>query len=428
MQTTGLRPQHPRKSRRLNLSSIRTFDSLKNSAYRFYFFGMAGQWAAMNMQMVARSMLIYRLTDSATILGLMSLANAVPTLLLSLFGGALADRIPKKRIIQIGQLASAAVAFSVAITLTTGYLSTDHPGSWWVLIVNSVFQGTIMALMMPARQAIIPEVVQPGQVMNAVALNSLGMNTLRLVAPAIAGFLIDIFDFEAIFYTMTGLYLLAVLFTSFIPSRSVPSVPGRRRTSALSDIKQGIGYIWQDKTILSILLFTLVVIVLSMPYQMMLPVFADDILKVGATGMGLLMSLSGIGAMTGSLIVASLPNRRRGAILLFSSLLLGVALASFAFSRSMPLSLGIMVFVGLGQSGRQTLGSILLQSYSEEAYLGRVMSVNMMDMGLSSLGTFFAGILADDIGAPWAIGGMAGLLTVTSILALGFVPRLRKLN
>ena len=172
---------------RLSLRNLRTFSSLKNPAYRFYFLGMLGQWGSMNMQMVTRSLLIYRLTGSAAILGLMSLANAIPMLFLSLFGGIIADRVQKKHVIQVGQASSAVVALSVAVALTTGYLSPQHPGSWWVLIVNSVLQGTIMGLMMPSRQAIIPEIVGEEQVMNAVALNSLGMSTLRLLAPAAAG-------------------------------------------------------------------------------------------------------------------------------------------------------------------------------------------------------------------------------------------------
>jgi predicted MFS family arabinose efflux permease len=295
-------------------------------------------------------------------------------------------------------------------------------------MVNSLLQGTIMALMMPSRQAIIPEVVQPGQVMNAVALNSLGMNTLRLVAPALAGFLIDAFDFEAIFYAMTGLYLMAVVLTSFIRTDRMANVVRNHTSGALGDIKEGLKYIWKDATILTVLLLTLVIIVLSMPYQMMMPIFADDILKVGATGMGLLMSVSGIGAMAGSLVVASLPNRKRGVILLLSSLILALGLTAFAFSRSMALSLGIMVFVGLGQAGRQTLGSTLLQSYSEEAYLGRVMSINMMDMGISNLGTFMAGILADTVGAPMAIGGFAIVLVIVSLLSLVFLRRITRLD
>ncbi|MBI4188325.1 MAG: MFS transporter [Chloroflexi bacterium] len=408
-----------------SLRNLKTFASLKNRAYRFYFLGMVGQWGSMNMQMVTRSLLIYRLTGSAAILGLMSLANALPMIVLSLFGGVIADRVQKKRVIQAGQLASAVVAFSVAILLTTGYLSPEHPGSWWVLIVNSVLQGTIMGLMQPSRQAIIPEIVSDENVMNAVALNSLGMNTLRFMAPALAGFLIDFVGFAAVFYAMTGLYISAVFFTSFLPVTGTTSVRGG---NALVDIKQGLKYMRHETIIFLVLSFIVVSIILSMPYQMMMPIFADDILKVGATGLGMLMSASGVGAMIGSLAIASLPNKRRGAMLLISNLVLGLALTIFSFSRSWPLSLTLMVIVGLGLTGPQTLGTSLLQSYTEAEYLGRVMSINMMNWGLSSLGTFSAGIIAQSFGAQWALGGFSMALVLLCTLGLGFLPRLRKLD
>ncbi|MDO8687751.1 MAG: MFS transporter [Dehalococcoidales bacterium] len=410
---------------RFSLRNLKTFESLKNSAYRFYFLGMVGHWGSMNMHMVTRSLLVYRLTGSAALLGFMALANAIPQVTLSFFGGAIADRVPKKRVVQAGQIGLAVVAVSVAILLTTGYISPQHPGSWWVLIVDAVIQGTIMAFMMPARQALIPEIVGREQVMNAVALNSLGMGTLRFLAPAAAGFLIDTIGFEAVYYTKTGLYLSAVFFTSFIPTTSTTTVRGG---SMLADIQGGLQYMWREPAILAVLTLTLVTVVLSMPYMMLMPIFTEDILKVGATGLGVLMSLSGVGAMAGSLVLASLPNKRRGVMLLASSLVLGLGLAVFAFSGSWPLSLGLMVFIGLGQAGRQTLGSTLLQSYTDAAYLGRVMSINMMDMGLSSLGTFFAGLLAENIGAQWAIGGFAMVLVLLMILTLIFIPRIRKLD
>ncbi len=377
------------------------------------------------MQMVTRSLLIYRLTGSAALLGLMSLAMAVPVLALSLFGGAIADRVQKKQVLQAGQAAAAINALSVAVALTIGYLSSENPGSWWILIVNSVLQGTIFALMMPARQAIIPEIVPADHVMNAVALNALGMNTLRMVAPALAGFLIDAFGFEAIFYSMTGLYVIAIVFTTFMPITKTLHV---RAGNALSDIAEGLKYVWHNTTILFITAFAMVVIILSMPYQMMMPIFADDILKVGATGMGLLLSVSGVGAMVGSLTLASLPNKKRGVLFLVSGSILGAALAVFAFSSSMPLSMGLMVLVGLGQSGRMTLGNTLLQSYTDGEYLGRVMSINMIDMGLSQLATFFTGLLAESIGVQWAIGGFAMTLSSLSILALVLVSRIRNLE
>ncbi len=405
--------------------NVRIFDSLKNSAYRFYFLGSLGQMGALNMQMITRSLLIYRLTGSAAILGLMALATAVPTLALALFGGVIADRMHKKQVLQVGQGAEAFVALGVAVALTTGYLSPEHAGSWWILIVNSVLHGTIIALTMPARQAIIPEIVATEQIMNAVALNTLGMNTLRMVTPALAGFFIDKWGFEAIFYAMTGLYFMGMIFFSLIPK--VKKLPARNG-GALTDIAGGLKYVWRQTNILFIIIFMMSIIILSMPYQMMMPIFADDILKVGATGMGVLMTATGVGAMAGSLALASLPNRNRGAMLLVSGLILGVALAGFAFSRSMPHSLALMALVGLGQSGRMTLGVTLLQSYADAEYLGRVMSVNMIDMGLSQLGTFFTGVMAESIGAPWAIGGLAIILCLLSVLALIFVPRLRKLN
>ena len=386
---------------------------------------MLGVWGSMNMQQITRSLLIYRLSGSPLILGFMALANAVPTLLLSLFGGALADRLPKKRVIQMGQAASAVVAFSVAIALTTGFMSPEHPGSWWVLIVNGVLQSTIQALMMPSRQAIIPELVGDDKLMNALALNSMGMNTLRLTAPAIAGFLIDAVGFETVFYTMTGLYLAAIVITNFIPASGKTYISGR---NALADISEGVKYMWHNTTILLILSFTLILVVLSMPYQLMLPIFVDDILKVGATGMGVLQSVAGAGAMVGSLTLASLPNKRRGVILLACGLVLGLVLACFAFSRSYVLSLGLMIFIGLGTSGRQTLGSTLLQTYSDADHLGRVMSVNMMDMGISSLGTLLVSVLTESIGVQWSIGGFAVALALLSVSFMVFVPKLRKLD
>jgi MFS family permease len=407
------------------LSHLRTFSSLKISAYRFYFLGMAGQWGAMNMQMVTRALLVYRLTGSAALLGWMSLAQGIPMLLLSFLGGVFADRMPKKHIIQAGQAVSGVVALSVAIALTTGYLSSQHPGSWWILMVNSALQGTIMGLMMPARQAIIPEIVGREHVMNAVALNSTGMNTLRLIAPAVAGILIDSIGFEAIFYAMAGLYVISVFFTAFIPATGARLAHSH---NALFDIKQGLQYIWSKNTIRLILAFIIFFILLSMPYQYMMPVFADDILKVGATGMGVLMSVSGAGALIGSLAIASLPTKRRGAMLLTTGLIMGISLAVFSFSESYPLSLVMMLFVGLGQTGYQTVGTTLLQSYTDPEYLGRVMSINMMNVGLSSVGTFFAGILAEVSGAQWSIGGFSAVLALLSILALVFLPVIRKLD
>jgi MFS family permease len=379
----------------------------------------------MNMQMMASSLLLYRLTDSAALLGIMSLVIAVPMLFLSLFGGAIADRIQKKNVLIMGLISSAAVSFGVAIALATGYLSRENTGSWWILMVIAFLQGTIMGLMMPARQAIIPEIVSKEQVMNAVALNALGMNVLRLFSPALAGFLIDAFDFKAVFYAMTLMNLYSVAFMLFIPPTSQTLVRGG---NILADIQEGFQYLLREKTVLFILVFNLFVVVLSMPYQQLLPIFVDDILKVGATGMGVLMSVSGAGAMVGSLILASLPNKKRGMILLISGLISGLALVVFSSSTSWFLSLTFIIFVGLGQTCRMTMSNTLLQTYVEGKFMGRVMSVFNMEWGLVSLGTFAAGLMSESVGVQWVVGGFALVLTLLSIMALFFVTKIRELN
>jgi MFS family permease len=410
---------------RASLYNLKTLSSLQNPVYRLYFFGMLGQFASMNMQMVAGSMLIYRLTDSSGLLGTMSLANAIPMILLSLFGGAIADRVQKKRVLVMGLIASAAISLFVALALTTGHLSKAVPGSWWILMLSSFLQGVVMGVMLPARQAIIPEMVSSEHAMNAVALNMLGMNVLSLFAPGIAGFLIDGFDFKAVYFTMTALNIYAAVTIGLIRHSSRIS---NQTGNLIEDIKKGFSYILQDRTIFFILFFTLLAVVFSMPYQQLLPIYVDDILKVGATGLGVLMMVSGAGALVGSIAIASLPNKKRGLMLLASALLSGAALIFFAFSRFWGFSLGLIVFVGLGQTIRGTVSSALLQSYTQPEFMGRVMSVLMMQWGVMSLCTFGAGLLAEIIPVQQVVGGLAAALIILAVLSLVFVPRLRRLN
>jgi len=415
----------------------RLFSSLGNPVYRRYYFGILGQRTAMSMGVIARPLLAYRLTGSATILGVIALANGLPWLLFSLFGGVIADRFPKKYILLAGISSSAIVSLGVALSLASGYMSPERTGSWWVLIVASVFQGTIMGLMLPSRQAIIREIVRPEQLMNAVALDALGMNTLRFLGPALTGFLIDAFSFEFIYFARAGVNLLGAAVIAFMPltgaiaagkssfRNGINQVLG---TNFFRDIGRVLKYIRHETTLFFILFLVLFIVLLSMPYSHLMPIFTDDILKVGATGMGVLMSTSGLGAIVGSLALASMPNKRRGFMLLASGIVLGLALVGFAFSRSWYLSLVLIAFVGLGQASRMTLSNTLLQHYVEDEYRGRVMSLYTMELALSSFGTFFAGLLAEVIGVQWAIGGFAMVLILLAVLAMALVPRLRHLN
>jgi MFS family permease len=407
------------------LSKVRTFDSFKNSSFRYYFLGMVGQWGAMNMQMVTNSLLAYRVTGSAAILGAVALANAIPVLVLSLFGGVVTDRVQKKTLLQIGQFAAMLVSLVIGFFLSNGYLSVTHPESWILLLFTSIFQGIVAAFVMPARQSIIPELVSRKELMNAVSLNTMGMNVFRIASPAIAGFLIDNISFEAVYFIMAGLFASGIVFNAMLPRTTQSSMRG---SNPIQDIKEGLVYMKGKPSIVFILSIAFSFIVFFMPFQNLLAVFSESILEVGATGLGILMSVSGAGALSASIFFASIPSRRRGLVFILSTLLTSIALIFFAFSTSWTISLILMILIGIGQTGHITTSTTLLQTLTEPQYMGRVMSIMMMTWGLSGLGTFLGGLLAEGIGVQWAIGGFATSLALLSLTALIFLPQVRKLD
>lgn len=403
----------------------RVFSSFRNPLYRLYYYSLVGHWGPMQMQMVTRTLLIYRLTGSGAILGLMALAGAIPMLVLSLYGGALADRVEKKKILIYSQGASAVITIGVAIALSMNYLSKDVPGSWWVLIVSSILQGIVMGIMMPSRASMVPEIVSPEDLMNAISLNNMGMNVFRIISPAATGFIIAAWDFDAVYYIMTGLYIFSVFFLFKIP----PTRPAARQgSSTATEVIQGFRYIRGEATIMLVLLFSLGCTILGMPFNMLLPMFTEDILKVGEVGLGILMAVSGIGAIVVSFVLASMSNKKRGILMLFSGLILSIALIAFSFNTGWYISLGLAVFIGLGQTGQMAIGFTLVQYYVDPGYRGRVMSFMMLGFGMASLGTVFGGLLADAMGIEWSIGGLAIALAALTMAMLVFSSRLRKLD
>jgi MFS family permease len=404
--------------------SVRTFESLKVRDYRFYFSSNFFQMACMNMQMLASGWFMYTLTGSSALLGLTMLANAIPQLVLSPFGGTIADRLPKKATILVGLVASLALALWIAVSISLDVIT------WHYLVISSLIQGGIMALIMPARQSFITEVVGRENLMNAVALNAATMNVTQLSAPALAGFIVAWADISGVYYLMAGLY--GVAFLSLLPIRPVSrannGMPARGRRSVLGDIKDGLVYVRNNTTLTSILLLTFFTVVFSMPFRLLLPVFTEDVLMVGPDKLGLLISVSGIGALAGSLAIASFASKRRGMLFLHTGLVTGLTILAFSVTTSYSVALVIMVIAGLAQSGRMALSNTLLQSYTEDAYLGRVMSLFMMQWGVTSLGTFGVSVLAEFIGIQPAVAMTGVLLVATSLYYYVFSPRVRSLE
>lgn len=390
-----------------------------------YFLGLIGIWGSFSMNQVAQTYLMYEITGSTAMLGVITLASTAPILILSLFGGAVADRFPKKILLMVSHAGFVFIFLGYAVADITGYLGPAHPESWWVLLAGGLLMGVIIALSMPARGAIIPEIVDRERLMNAVSLNIMGMSFFQMTIPVVAGYIIADFGYSSIFFIMAGINATSIFFNSFLPK--IPARPVVNK-NVLIDIKEGFKYILGNRTILLVVLFFIASVLLVNPLQMLMPVFAKDILKVGVEGQGTLMSLMGAGSIAVSLLLASLPSRRRGLILLISNICMGVAIIIFAFSSLWPLSMIMMVLIGIGRIGADACGNTLIQSYTDPAILGRVNSIIMVSFGLGGSGSLIIGLLAESIGAPWSLGIFAIILIITSIAAVFFLPGLRKLD
>jgi MFS family permease len=385
---------------------------------------MIGIWASFAMEGVARMYLLYEITGSAVMLGVLTLAGTAPILILSLFGGAVADRFPKKLLIIISQGAFTLIYLGYAIGVQTGYLTQAHPESWWVLLAGGLLMGVFVALTMPARGAMIPEIVNRERLMNAVSLNILGSSFFQMASPFIAGYIAASFGYASIFFGMAGISFVTNIFNFFLPKTVTrPKV----NKNVLGDIAQGFKYVLKNRTVLLILVYFIFSVLLVNPLQTLMPVFAKDILNVGIEGQGTLMGLMGIGSILVSFFLASFPSKRRGLLLLISNIVMGITIIIFSFSTLWPLSMVIMVLIGIGRIGTDACGNTLIQAYTDNEVLGRVNSIVMLSFGLGGLATFFISILAETIGAPWALGGPAILLIGISLYAIFFVPRLSKL-
>jgi MFS family permease len=456
--TTQSSPVQRRRLGLHSLRSLRTFDSLRNSTtFRWYFLSMFGNFGAMNMQMVVKGFLVYELTGSYAALGALGLANAMPGLGLSLVGGVIADRVPKKIVQQIGTSLNALNALTLAMILVAGLMR------WEYLLISSAAQGVVQGLMMPSRQSMLSDIVYPRYLMNAIALNNVGMNMSRMVMPALGGLLLAATEAYWVFFVMTGFYMFSVVTLFKVPAKPI-AIPEEEREFAAAqrsgrpggfrgghgggarrerptgkfrmsdigvaarDLVDGARYIRHDSTLGLLLLVNFLMVLCSMPYMQMLPGFVRQVLGGGPAMLGVLQSFAAFGALGSALVVASLPSRHRGKMLLGGGLLTGVALIAFSASSIFWLTAGIMVFLSIGQQLRMVLSNALVQGYVQDEYRGRVMSIYMMEMNLVMLGSFAVSVVAQIVGVQWALGSMATILVGLCVATYLFVPRLRQID
>ncbi len=403
----------------------RTFDSLSIPSYRNLWIGFLLQMGAMQMLMLTGGYYVFELTGSESLLGVVVATAAVPAVTLALFGGVVADRMDKKRVIQASQLISMGVALFIAASITTGTIT------WLHLLAASAMQGSVMPLVMPARQAITPQLVGMDRLTNAIALNAMVMSLTTMAVPVLAGRLIADIGVESVYYVIAVMYLLAVFFTTRLPKVEIPA--RGRQTTVIGDIRDGFRYVFDNRVILVLLILSFSTIIFAMPIRFILPIFAKDVFEVGPDGLGTLMSAMGLGALGGTLVIAFIGKvSRRGLALVASGILSGLVLLSFAVTSHLaPMfitGVAILVVVGVIQAARMTLTSSLMMEYTTQEYRGRVMSIFGLNMGIMPAGVLPVTIVAERLGAPIALGIMAGLLIIVAIIILAASPRLRQLQ
>jgi MFS family permease len=396
------------------------FAALTNREFRWFLSSTLGQMAALNMQALVRGFLTFEMTESFAALGTLFLVNSLPGMALALFGGVLADRVRRrKRIVQAGQLINAANATVVGLMLAAGVLRFEH------LLIAALLQGSVNSIMMPARQAMLPGVVGMPLLTSAVAVNAAGRDSIRLLAPAAGGWLIAAIGAYWVYFLMAGMYLFA---TASLTRVSTGDTAGRRRASGgLGDLVEGVRYVVRDPTLRPLLLFNILFAMLAMPYVFLLPGFVAAVIEGGAERLGLLLSLIGVGSLGGALVVGALGPRRRGLIYLLSVILQGTGLIVFASSSAFAVSASIVVVIGLAEAVRLSLSNVLVQTYVEDEFRGRVMSVYMMQRSLAQFGAFFAGLLAAVLGVQLVLGAMALALVLLATAVVALHERLRTL-
>jgi MFS family permease len=377
--------------------------SLRHRNFRLFFSGQSISLIGTWMQRIAIGWLVYRLTSSAFLLGLVGFAGQIPTFLFASFAGVLADRRNRHRILILTQTLAMVQALVLSI------LVLFHLIRIWHIIVLSIVLGMINAFDMPTRQSFLVEMVEDKKDLgNAIALNSSMVNLARLLGPSAAGLLIAAFG-EGTCFLINAVTYIAVIVSLLLMNFGQKKVQPRN-SKVWQELKEGFRYAAGFAPIRDILMIFALVNLVGMPYMVLMPVFAKDVLHGGPSALGFLMGCTGLGALGGAVFLASRKSvLGLGKMIPIAATIFGSALIVFSFSRLLFFSLGLMLLTGIGQMIMMATSNTLLQTLVDDDKRGRVMSFyTMAFMGATPVGSLIAGFLASKIGAPWTvfIGGI----------------------
>jgi MFS family permease len=383
---------HPSAGERI----LDALSALRHHNYRLYWFGQLFSVLAQNMEHVAQGWLVLELTNSPLALGVTGLAHALPTITLTLIGGAIADRADRRRIMIASQSGTALMFLTIAVLVLTGLIAL------WHVMLLAFISGSIRAFDRPSRMALLPQMVPREDIPNAVAIGGTIWQLCRLLGPAAAGILIYLFGVGPTFIACSLASFTAV--SLWLAIRTVQPAFAASSGGLLTNMIEGINFIRKNQLYYTLMGMTFFNSVFGMPYLILMPVFARDLLQVGSQGFGFLQTAGGAGALIGTLSVAVFSDTRRLPLQAArGATLFGVLLLVFAFSRLYPLSLALAFVLGMVSQFYITAINTVLQLNLPEQLRGRVMGVHGLTWDLMPVGGMIAGAIAEFAGAPAAV-------------------------
>jgi MFS family permease len=394
--------------------------ALRHRNYRLFMGGqlisLIGTW----MQTVAESWLVYRLTGSAVLLGVVGFASRIPVLLFSTLGGAMADRYDRHRIVIATQVASMCLASLLA------FLTLSDRVQIWHLMAIAASLGVVNAFDIPARQSFVVQLVTREDLQNAIALNSSMFNGARILGPAIAGVLVATVGEGWCFFGNAVSYVAVI--ASLLSIRVATGVRPEGHGSALARVVEGFRFAWGTPPIRALLLLLGLVSLMGSPYAVLMPVIADQSFHAGARGLGILMGAAGVGAFIGALSLARRTTLRGyGRTVAFAAIGLGLSLVAFSVAGQLWLAVALLIPVGFAMMTQMAASNTLIQSMVPDALRGRVMAIySMMFMGMAPLGALLGGFLADRIGAGSTVALGGACCVAGGLLLLGRLPAIRE--
>ncbi len=395
--------------------------ALKYPNFRLFFAGQSISLVGTWIQQIAMSWLVYRLTKSAFLLGVVGFTSQIPTFLLAPFAGVLADHWNRHRMIIFTQIFSMIQALLLAVLVLTNMIAV------WQIIILSIFLGLINAFDIPARQSFIVEMIEDkSDLGNAIALNSTMVNSARLIGPSIAGILISLVG-EGFCFLINGLSYLAVIL-SLILMKIVSQKVTTHRPDVIKGLKEGFSYAFAFPPIRAIILLLALISLMGSSYMVLMPIVATKVLHGGAHTLGFLMGAAGLGALIGAIYLAA----RRSVRGLFSMLpfaggLFGFSLLIFSLSRSLWFSFILLLITGFGMIMQMASSNTVLQTIVDDNKRGRVMSIyTMAFMGMAPFGSLLVGGLANSLGVPVTLM-LSGLVSIIGSLFFAWkLPSLRE--